>query len=534
MTGDGETPRALNEHHANQMLQRAQWAASAFARFDRDSVLRIAAAAADAVAAKASAYGKWAVEETGFGNPDHKTEKNRACSRGIFDTYEGENFTDFTVDPERKMVAFPRPAGVVFALTPATNPVASVAYKIMLALLTRNALVLSPHPNAKGCCHDAAMTMAEAAEAAGAPAGVIQAVADPDMPTIEALMRSPRTDVILATGGSPMVRAAYGSGNPALGVGPGNCPAYVDASADPKAAARRIVDSKAFDNSVLCTNESAVIVHASVAEEFHRELQRQGAYICDEKERDKVAEGLFPAGRLNVGMIGKSASWIAQECGVRARRDTRVLGVPLERIGDDYPLSREKLCPVLGLYTVASEEAGLSAAAAMVRRSGAGHSAAVHAEDPEVVLRFGDALKVLRIAVNAGCSTGSAGFETYLAPTMTVGTGFYGRSSVGENVTPHHLVQWVRVAYNKDPAVEFPDFTRASAPRMPMFEADPVWDRPVRRSAAGSRPMAAEGPAPPSQARRHGPRNSADDDLRAEILQIVREELRDMIGNGNR
>lgn len=539
MAGDGDAPRGMSPHQATQMLQRSQWAASVFARYDRATVRRIAEAAADAVAEKAQEYAEWAVKETGFGNPEHKAEKNRRCSRGIFDAYADDNYTDHVVDADSKMVAFPRPAGVVFALTPATNPVASVAYKITLALLTRNTIVLSPHPAARGCCADAAHVMAAAAERAGAPAGTIQVVAEPDMPTIETLMKSPRTDVILATGGSPMVRAAYSSGNPALGVGPGNCPAYVDRSADAAAAAKRIADSKAYDNSVLCTNESAVIAHDDIAKELHRELQRYGVHLCDAGERDKVAEALFPAGRLNTGMIGKSATWIAEQCGIRVKRDTRVIGVPLERIGDDYPLSREKLCPVLGLYTVSSLPAAISAAQAMVRKSGDGHSAAVHASDPEVVLHFGDAIKVLRVAVNAGCSTGASGFDTYLAPTMTVGTGFYGRSSASENVKPEHLIQWVRLAYNRDPAVEFPDFSRVAPPRAKMLQPDPIWDRPVRAgldNAAEAAPSHSGGSAQPAGGGRAegGRKGARDDELREEILQIVREELRDMIGNSNR
>lgn len=495
----------MNTFRAGQMLEKAEWAASAFATYGREAVLRLAEAAAEAGAGDSERYAKWAVEETGFGNPDHKAVKNRQCSRGIFDHYRDHDLTGYRVDEARKIVEVARPAGVVFALTPSTNPVASVFYKIMLALLSRNAIVISPHPAAKACCSHAAHLLREAAESAGAPEGVIQVVDEPELELIDTIMRSPKTRVILATGGSPMVRAAYSSGNPALGVGPGNCPAYVDAGADPARAAKHIVDSKAFDNSVLCTNESAVIAHEAVAERLAAEMTSQGAHICNGEERARVEEALFPAGRFNVGMLGKPAEWIAEQCRIRVRRGTRVLVVPLERIGDDYPLSREKLCPVLGFYEVKNAEAGMTAARAMVRKSGGGHSAAIHTDDPRVSLRFGAELNVLRIAVNAPCSTGAAGFETHLAPTMTVGTGFFGRSAVGENVRPDHLVQWVRVAYNKDPGVAFPDFQGL--------------------------PLPAPGPA-------HGPAADAGGDpaadLRAEILQIVREELRNFTDHGGR
>lgn len=498
----------MNEFRAGQMLEKAEWAASAFSTFGRDAVLRVAEAAADAGAAESERYGKWAVEETGFGNADHKAVKNRQCSRGLFDHYRDDDLTGYRVDEKRKIVEVARPAGVVFALTPSTNPIASVFYKIMLALLSRNAIVISPHPAARACCTHAARLVAEAAESAGAPEGVIQVVEEPNLELIDTIMRSPKTRVILATGGSPMVRAAYSSGNPALGVGPGNCPAYVDESADPAQAAKHIVESKSFDNSVLCTNESAVIAHASVAERLIAEMKSQGAHFCDEDERARVEEALFPAGRFNVGMLGKPAEWIAEQCRIRVRRGTRILVVPLDRIGDDYPLSREKLCPVLGFYEVKNGEAGMTAAKAMVRKSGGGHSAAIHTEDPRMSLRFGAELNVLRVAVNAPCSTGAAGFDTYLPPTMTIGTGFFGRSAVGENVRPDHLVQWSRVAYNKNPGVAFPDFQG-----IPLPSADAVPEPAAAAPAAG---------------------HDLGGDLRAEILQIVREELRNFTSDSGR
>ena len=354
------------------------------------------------------------------------------------------NFTDFRIDAERKIVEIPKPAGVIFALTPSTNPVCSVFYKAIIALLTRNAIVISPHPFAKACCSDAARLIARAAEKAGAPDGVIQVIDEPSLPIIDAIMKSDRIDLILATGGNPVVRAAYSSGNPAIGVGPGNNPAYVDESADVAKAAKLIADSKAFDNSILCTNESAVVAHAAIARRLVEELRRQGCHMLSPEERDRLEAHLFPGGKFNTSLVGKSAETIAEAAEIKVPRGTRVLLAPLERIGDDYPLSREKLCPVLGFYEAATREAAMTACRAMVRRQGAGHSAAIHASDPAIILRFGAEMTVLRIAVNAGCSTGAAGFDTFLAPTMTIGTGYFGRSSVSENVGPQHLVQWTQ------------------------------------------------------------------------------------------
>jgi acetaldehyde dehydrogenase / alcohol dehydrogenase len=453
------SPRAST---ARQMLRRAHWAAGAFATYDLPSVLRIAEAVARAGHAQARRYAEWAVQETGFGVAEHKVIKNEACSLGLFERYAGEDLVSPRIDEDAKIVALPRPAGVVLALTPSTNPVSSLFFKVMLAMLTRNAIVVSPHPMAKGCCADAAGLLAGAAAEAGAPDGVIQVVREPTVALVETLMSDPVTDVIVATGGTAMVRAAYRSGNPALGVGPGNVPVLVDASAGIEAAARRIADSKAFDNSVLCTNESVLVTVGSVREQLLRHLQRNGAVLLDEAGRDKLRAYLFPDGLLNGEAIGKDAAWIATQAGVRVPPRTRLLLAPVDLVVPEEPFCREKLSPVLGVATVPDAAAGIEAARAVVRIGGAGHSAAIHSEDPATIMAFGARVPVLRISVNVGNSTGSAGLETNLAPSMTLGTGFVGRSSIGENLEPRHLVNWIRIAYNADPGVRFGDFTGIS------------------------------------------------------------------------
>ncbi len=372
----------LNDHRAGQMLDLAGWAASEYGKFRRQDVLRIAEAAAKAGAAKAEQYAEWAQRETCFGVVKHKAIKNHLCSTGIFDCYKDEDFVNHRIDEAKKIVEIPKPAGVVFALTPSTNPVATLYFKVILCLMTRNAVVIGAHPAAIESCTDAARTLAKAAEDAGAPKGVIQIVSEPNLDIINYIMASPKTDVILATGGTAMVRAAYSSGNPALGVGPGNAPAYVDVSADVNRAAKCLADSKAFDNSILCTNESVAIVHKDIAEPLKKALRKQGCHICSLEERGKVEDALFPLNRFNVGLLGRTAREIAEACGFKVPHNTRVLITPLERIGDDYPLSREKLCPVLGYYEVPDWRSGLTNSRSMLRRSGGGHSAAVHANDP--------------------------------------------------------------------------------------------------------------------------------------------------------
>jgi acyl-CoA reductase-like NAD-dependent aldehyde dehydrogenase len=462
------------------MLARAHWAAGAFAGYDRASVLRIAEAVATAAHAQASRYAEWAVRETGFGVAEHKTIKNEACSLGVFERYRHEDFVSPRIDAEAKIVSLPRPAGVILALTPSTNPVCSVFFKVILALLTRNAIVISPHPMAKDCCGDAARLLAGTATRAGAPDGVIGVVEDVTVPLIEAMMADPVTSVIVATGGTAVVRAAHRSGNPALGVGPGNVPVLVDAT-----AARLITESKAFDNSVLCTNESVLIIEDSVAGKLLREMQRQHAVLLDEPGRDKLRDYLFPAGRLNGEAIGKDAAWIAARAGLRVPPRTRVLLAPFDLVLPEEPFAHEKLCPVLGVVQAGSAAGGIEAARAVIRIGGAGHSAAIHSQDPQVILRFAERVPVLRVAVNAGNSKGSSGLDTNLAPSMTLGTGFAGHSSIGENLEPRHLVNWARVAYNSAPGVPFGDFTQITVGEPP---SGPVPAYPLASNLPGAQP----------------------------------------------
>ncbi len=448
---------------ARAMLQRAEWAARAFARYDKQAVDRVVHAAAQAGAAKAREYAEWAVRETGFGVAEHKVIKNLACSTGLVEAYATHDYVTPRFDPVAKIVEVPRPAGVVLALTPSTNPVASVFFKALLALMTRSAVVISPHPQARECCADAARTLEQAAVAAGAPDGIVQVVDQPSVPLIDALMTDERTSVIVATGGSPVVRAAYSSGTPAIGVGPGNVPVLVDATADLAKTAKRIVDSKSFDNSILCTNESVLIVEDSVADALLRHLKREGAYPLEPGEADKVAALLFPGGHFDVRFVGKDATWIAAEAGLRVPGTTRILLAPFSLAVPEQPLAHEKLCPVLGLVRVADARRGIDLARAVLRISGRGHSAAIHSTDPRTIMEFGARVDVLRVAVNVGSSLGSSGISTALAPSMTVGTGFFGRSSLTENLEPKHLVQWTRMAYDSDPAAVFGNFSGLAA-----------------------------------------------------------------------
>lgn len=502
---------------ARQMLERAGWAARAFATYDHASVLRVVEAVTRVAEDRAEHYAKWAVQETGFGVVADKVVKNRLCSRGIFDAYRDHDYVSPRIDSARKIVELPRPAGVVLALTPSTNPVSTLYFKVLLALMTRNAVVVSPHPFAKECCADAARVLGEAAVAAGAPDGVVQVVEEPSIPLIDALMTDERTDVILATGGVGVVRAAYSSSNPAIGVGPGNVPVFVDATADIPRAAAKLVASKAFDNSVLCTNESVLIVEEAVADRMLREMERHGAHVLDAAERDLVRDTLFPQGRFDTSLVGRDAAAIAAEAGVRVKPRTRILVAPFDLAVDEEPLAHEKLCPVLGVTRVPTARRGIRTAAAVLRIGGAGHSAVIHSNDPRTVMDYAATVDVLRVAVNEGGSTGSAGFDTFLAPSMTIGTGFAGRSSLGENLQPQHLVNTARIAYSRD-----------ASEVLPSYDGIVPWSAPT--SPVPAYPVASNlGAAPPARGTSDTAPRDATTELREELRRLIIEELTTII-----
>lgn len=519
---------------AGHMLERASWAARAFEDYSAPDVSRIVRAVAEAAYANAHKYAEWAVRETGFGVVEHKVSKNESCSLGLLETYAHEDLVTPRVDPVRKILEIPRPAGVVLAITPSTNPVATVYFKVLLSLMARNAVVISPHPMAKECCADAAALLADTAVAAGAPDGIIQWVARPTIPLVETLMGDERTNLIVATGGTGVVRSAYSSSNPAFGVGPGNVPVMVDATADLKAAAKEIVDSKAFDNSVLCTNESVLVVEDAVADRLLDEMKRQGAMVLDSEGTIRLRDYMFPFGQLNTGVVGKDAVTIAHGAGLKAGPRTRVLVAPFAVAVPEEPLTHEKLSPVLGCIRVRSAREGIATARAVVRIAGGGHSAAVHSTNRETIMEFATRVPVLRVAVNVGNSTGSSGLGTNLAPTMTVGTGFIGRSSLGENLQPRHLVNWVRAAWSSEESTSMPDFSGLTPwsdhpgqvppyphPSNGQRSAD---DHAIPERVARSLPVAS---GTPDRAAAQSPMDNAL--VREEIRRLVVEELSHLI-----
>ncbi len=487
---------------AHMKVGRAAWAAKYYQGFDRDAVLRIAEAVAKAAYEKAAHFAEAAVRETGYGVVEHKTLKNQLCTHELLDFYRDLDLVTPRVDEDRKIVELPKPAGVIFALAPVTNPVATVYYKSMLAILSRNAIVLSPHPAARKCSAEAARVVADAAEAAGAPSGLIQCVEEPSVPLVKEIMASDKINVIMATGGNMMVRAAYSSGNPALGVGSGNAVAFVDPSAQVDAAARCLVDSKSFDNSILCTNESICLTLEENFDNVKRALRTAGAHICNAEDTGRLRDYLWTDKGFNLEAIGKSAALIADRAGIRVSPSAKILVPVVETPGQDDLLFKEKLCPVLTLTAAVDFQQAVTFAKHVAKR-GAGHSAAFHGTDQARLVAFSQSIPVYRVVVNAPCSQGAAGFATYLPPSFMIGTGYAGRSSVGENVGPQHLVHWTRIAFGRDVPADLGAIDLSVAPSAQTPVAGPVVATPT--------------PAEPSN--------------RDEIRQLILEELRSLKGS---
>jgi acetaldehyde dehydrogenase (acetylating) len=354
---------------------------------------------------------------------------------------------------DTRVVEIAEPFGVVAAIVPSTNPTSTAIYKILIAIKARCSIVLSPHPAAVKCITRVAEVMDEAARRAGAPIGAINWMTTVTLEGTNELMKHRDVAVILATGGMGLVRAAYSAGKPAYGVGPGNAPAYIERTANLKKAVSDIITGKTFDNGVLCSSENSVVVDEPVAEDVKREFQARGGYFMNPTEVDAVARMLVTPQRLpNPTLVGKSALVIAEKCGIAVPADTRVLIAPLQGVGRDYPLSIEKLCPVLSFYVVRDWREGCERCKEILRYGGMGHTMSIHSQNEQVILEFGLKKPAFRILVNTPTTLGSIGLTTGLDPAMTLGCGGYGGNITSDNISPRHLLNIKRLAYETTPA----------------------------------------------------------------------------------
>ena len=441
---------------ARALAVQAREAQRQFLHASQAEVDRICAAMVEAGYAAAERLGRMACEETGYGVPEHKTLKNVLCTRILWDSIKDIPTVGVIHHDERKkLYDIAWPVGVVAALTPSTNPTSTVLFKILIGVKAHDGVVVAPHPASVKCCLETTRVLAEAGERAGMPKGLISCMSKVSLAGTQELMKHKYTALILATGGSEMVRAAHSVGKPAYGVGPGNVPVYVDRSADLRQAARYIVASKAFDHSVICATEQAVVADQPIAAQLEMLMKDEGAYFVDETQAKALAKLLFTPGPLiNPKTVGKSPQQLAQMAGIGVPGSARILVAKLKKVGHEEPLSAEKLTTVLGWYEADGWEAGCERCIELINYGGRGHSLMIHALDENVIMRFGLEKPVFRIAVNTMGTLGATGMTTGMMPSMTLGPGGVGGAITGDNITVHHMYNVKRLAYQLTPPPE--------------------------------------------------------------------------------
>ena len=455
---------------ARALARAARQAQPLLAEFTQEQIDAIVTAMADAATPQAEVLARLAVEETGYGVVADKVQKNLFGSRRVYEFIKPMRTVGVIGRHEdRKVVEIAEPFGVVAAIVPSTNPTSTAIYKVLIALKARCPIVISPHPSAARCITRTVEIMAEAAARAGAPAGSIGWMKTVTLEGTQELMKAREVAVILATGGMGLVRAAYSAGKPAYGVGPGNAPCYIERSADLQKAARDIMTGKTFDNGVLCSSPNSVVIDEAVAEESRRAFQELGAYFLNQQEMDTLARALVTPQRLpNPALVGKSATFIAEKVGLKVPEGTKVLIAPLAGVGRDYPLSIEKLAPILSWYVVKDWREGCERCIQILRYGGMGHTMSVHSKNEDVILQFGLRKPAFRICVNTPTTHGSIGLTTGLDPAMTLGCGGWGGNITSDNITPRHLLNIKRLAYEvrpADPSAAMAGTASGAAPR---------------------------------------------------------------------
>ena len=438
-----------------QSIQEVRWlvakavvAQKELAKMSQQQVDGIAKAIADACAAQSERLAKMAVEETGFGIWQDKVLKNLLGSAITWDSVKDMKTVGIIKDDRQNgLMEVGVPMGVVAALIPSTNPTSTTMYKSIISIKAGNAIVISPHPNAKNCIIETAKVICEAARKAGAPEGIVQCITLPTMEATDALLKNRNIGIILATGGEAMVRAAYSSGNPALGVGPGNGPAFIEKSANIPVAVKRIMDSKTFDNGTICASEQSVVCDKDMEDAVRAEMEKQGAYFLTDEQIAKLGKFILRAnGTMNPMIVGKSAQVIADLAGIDIPAGTKVLVAKETGIGRGHPYSNEKLAPILAFYTADDYKEICRLVQDILHYEGAGHTFSMHTKDPEMVNYFAMRVPASRIIVNTPSALGGIGGTTGLMPALTLGCGAIGGSATSENVGPMNLLNKRHVA----------------------------------------------------------------------------------------
>ena len=450
---DGIDNDLAAQQEVRRKVRRVREAFDALDGATQDDLDRIVAAMARAGSAAAKKLARLAVDETDYGVYEDKIVKNLYNTEFVADWMLQQRTKGVLwVDEPNRVTAIGTPMGVIAGLIPVTNPTSTVLFKSLAALKAGNTIVHAPHPRAVGCSSAAAEVVADAALKAGAPEGVVECLTIPDLDATGALMSHEDVSLVLATGGGAMVRAAYRAGKPCIAVGPGNVPAYVDSSvADPAEAAEMIIASKSFDNGTACVAEQSIVAHRSIMGALGEGLEAAGLHWMSDDEARALERVLFTArGALNPDAVGKLATELARRSGFAVPPGTRALGVRLDRVGVDEPLSREILGPVLSVYEVVDADAGYARAREVLALDGEGHTVAIHAEDPKVHAQF-SRLPAGRLVVNSPALFGGMGFSCAMDPSFQIGTGTWSGSMYSDNITPLHLINIKRLAHEVRP-----------------------------------------------------------------------------------
>ena len=444
----------MAEINVNEMIDgyvaKAQKALNEFMALNQEQIDAIVKAMTLAGLDKHMELAKMAVEETGRGVYEDKITKNMFATEYVYHSIKNEKTVGVIAEndlEDYEIIA--EPVGVVCGVTPVTNPTSTTMFKALISVKSRNPIIFGFHPGAQKCSAAAAKIVLDAAVAAGAPENCIQWIEYPSIEATNALMNHPGVATVLATGGSGMVKAAYSTGKPALGVGPGNVPCYIHKSADLEQAVNDLILSKTFDNGMICASEQAAIVDKAIAPKFEKLMKKYGCYFAKPDEIKKLSDYCIDSekGAVNPVIVGKPATWIAKQAGVKVPEGTKILLAKLDGVGPEYPLSREKLSPVLAYFIVDSTEEGIDRAEEMVMFHGMGHSAVIHANDEDVIQKYAATMKASRLIVNSPSSHGAIGdiYNTNM-PSLTLGCGSYGGNSVSGNVTTVNLINQKRVA----------------------------------------------------------------------------------------
>ena len=436
---------------ARDAVEAAHRAGLALARFGQAQIDRICEAMAQAGLREAESLGRLAVEETGFGIAADKAIKNRFAAGDVWNYFRTLKTVGVVAD-KGNIVEIASPRGVVAAIIPTTNPTSTALFKCIIAIKACNPVVLSPHPSAARCINEAVRVVREAAIKEGLPPDAIACLAQPTLDATDALMKHKRTAVILATGGIGLVRAAYSSGKPAFGVGPGNVPVFIERTADVAKAVQDILTSTCFDNGTICASEQSVVVDAPIAAAAREHFKANGGYFLSPAEAAQVGQILLtPQRTLNPAIVGRSAQHIAQLAGVNVPPGTRCLLADCAGVGRDYPWSIEKLSPTLAFFVADGIAAGAARCLEILQFGGLGHTAGMHTRSREAALNYGAQMPAARVVINSPTTHGAIGFSTALAPSMTLGCGSWGGNVTSDNVSPLHLMDIKRVAFETRP-----------------------------------------------------------------------------------